>query len=217
MPMTSPQSTLQLSGLGKLASIRTKFVVFFSLILILTSSALSWYFIEVRRVSMTENLNQLGTILLTSVVSNGQFRYTGLIAEDRATLREFVESLMAVEDVVYVVIRGADHIILAQQNKIVRESSGSLTFSQERRYYPDEAIAEELYRHPTNAPMITPVVLSKDKILLPDSGTSNTIWILSSLTDSLYDFAMPVLRKSATDPSLSPLSLEQEERIQSKK
>ena len=102
---------------GQLASIRTKFVVFFSLILILTSSALSWYFIEVRRVSMTESLNQLGTILLTSVVSNGQFRYTGLIAEDRATLREFVESLMAVEDVVYVVIRGADHIILAQQNK----------------------------------------------------------------------------------------------------
>ena len=103
MPMTSPQSTLQLSGLGKLASIRTKFVVFFSLILILTSSALSWYFIEVRRVSMTENLNQLGTILLTSVVNNGQFRYGGLIAEDRATLQQFVESLMAIDDVVYVV------------------------------------------------------------------------------------------------------------------
>jgi len=111
MPMTSPQSTLQLSGLGKLASIRTKFVVFFSLILILTSSALSWYFIEVRRVSMTENLNQLGTILLTSVVNNGQFRYGGLIAEDRATLQQFVESLMAIDDVVYVVVRGADHII----------------------------------------------------------------------------------------------------------
>ena len=109
---------------GKLSSLRTKFVVFFSLILILTCSTLSWYFIEVRRVSMTENLNQLGTILLTNVVNNGQFRYGGLIAEDRATLREFVESLMAVDDVVYVVIRGADHIILAQQNKIVQELMG---------------------------------------------------------------------------------------------
>ena len=76
---------------GKLASIRTKFVVFFSLILILTSSALSWYFIEVRRVSMTESINQLGTILLTSVVSNGQFRYTGLIAEDRAIVQSSVQ------------------------------------------------------------------------------------------------------------------------------
>ena len=204
-------------GTRKIASLRTKFVVFFSLILILTCSTLSWYFIQVRRVSMTENLNQLGTILLTSVVNNGQFRYGGLIAEDRATLREFVESLMAVDDVVYVVIRGADHIILAQQNKLVRESSGSITFSQERRYYPEEAIAEELYRQPTSVPLITPVALSRDKILLPDRGTSNTIWILSSLTESLYDFALPVLRKSATDPSLSPLSLEHEERIQSKK
>ena len=85
---------------------------------------------------MTENLNQLGTILLTSVVNNGQFRYGGLIAEDQATLEQFVESLMAIDDVVYVVIRGADHVILAQQNKIVRGSSGSVTFTQERRYSP---------------------------------------------------------------------------------
>ena len=48
MPMTTLQSTPQLPGLGRIASIRTKFVVFFSLILILTSSALSWYFIEVK-------------------------------------------------------------------------------------------------------------------------------------------------------------------------
>ena len=208
---------IQNAGSRKLASLRTKFVVFFSLILILTCSTLSWYFIEVRRVSMTENLNQLGIILLTSVVNNGQFRYGGLIAEDRATLREFVDSLMAVDDVVYVVIRGADHIILAQQNKIVRESSGSVTFSQERRYYPEEAIAERLYRTPTNVPHITPVSLSKDKILIPDEGTSNTMWILSSLNENLYDFALPVLRKPTTDPSLSPLFLEMEERIQSKK
>ena len=206
-----------LPGKGTLASLRTKFVVFFSLILILTCSTLSWYFIEVRRVSMTENLNQLGTILLTSVVNNGQFRYGGLIAEDRATLREFVESLMAVDDVVYVVIRGADHIILAQQNKLVRESAGSVTFTQERRYYPDEAIAEALYSQPTTAPRITPIALSKDKILMPDVGPSDALWILSSLTENLYDFALPVMRKPATDPSLSPLLLEMEERIQTKK
>ena len=217
-PLRSPRITpLTLPGGAKLASLRTKFVVFFSLILILTCSTLSWYFIEVRRVSMTDNLNQLGTILLTSVVNNGQFRYGGLIAEDRATLREFVESLMAVEDVVYVVIRGADHIILAQQNKIVRESSGSVTFTQERRYYPDEAIAEALYGEPTTKPRITPVALSKDKILMPDGGTSNSLWILSSLRENLYDFALPVLRKPATDPSLSPLLMEMEERIQTKK
>ena len=43
------------------------------------------------------------------------------------------------------------------------------------------------------------------------------MWVLSSLTERLYDFALPVLRKPATDPSLSPLLLEMEERIQSKR
>ena len=215
--MKTLAAILRSKSTGRRATLRSKFLIFFSLILILTSSTLSWYFIEVRRVSMTDNLNQLGTILLTSVVNNGQFRYGGLIAEDRTTLREFVESLMAIEDVVYVVIRGADHIILAQQNRLIQESSGgSITFSQERRFYPDEAIAEALYRQPASTPHITPVALSKDKIFIPGGGTSDPVWILSSLKDNIYDFALPVLRKPASDPSLSPLLLEMEERVQSK-
>jgi signal transduction histidine kinase len=165
---------------------------------------------------MTDNLNQLGTILLTSVVNNGQFRYGGLIAEDRATLRQFTESLMAVDDVVYVVVRGADHLILAQQNKLVRESSGSLTFTQERRFYPEEHLAEELYDKPTATPRITPVILSEDKILVPNAAGSDSLWILSPLTERLYDFALPVMRRPTTDPSLSPLPLELDERALSK-
>ncbi|HZH49602.1 MAG TPA: hypothetical protein VFD86_07510, partial [Nitrospira sp.] len=213
--MTTPHSphilaTRPTLGLGKLASLRTKFVMFFSLILILACSTLSWYFIDAKRHSMIEDLNQLGTILLTSVVNNGQFRYGGLIAEDRATLRQFTESLMAVDDVVYVVIRGADHLILAQQNKLVKESSGSVTFTQERRFYPEESIAETLYAKPITTPSITPIAQSAG------SG-SDALWILSPLTENLYDFALPVMRQPTTDPSHSPLPLEHEERIQSKK
>ena len=110
--MTTPHSQHRINtrptvGLGMLASLRTKFVLFFSLILIVATSILTWYFIESKRMSMTENLNQLGTILLTSVVNNGQFRFGALMAEDAVTLRQFTESLMAVDDVVYVVIRGS--------------------------------------------------------------------------------------------------------------
>lgn len=218
--MTTPHSqhiidARPAAGLRKLASLRTKFVLFFSLILILACSTLSWHFIEAKRVSMTDDLNQLGTILLTSVVNNGQFRYGGLIAEDRATLRQFTESLMAVDDVVYVVIRGADHLILAQQNKLVRESSGSVTFSQERRFYPEESIAEALYVNPTATPRITPIGLSEDKILVSNDSPADALWILSPLTENLYDFALPVMRKPATDPSLSPLPLEFDERTSS--
>src|SRR3982751_6023988 len=114
-------------GVGlRFVSLRTKFIVFFAIILILTCSALSWYFIEGRRALLADHLRQVGSILLTSVVNNGQFRYGALIAEDRGTLQHFVESLMAIDEVVYVVVRGTDGMILAQQNKIVRESGGSL-------------------------------------------------------------------------------------------
>ena len=218
--MTTPHSQHRINtrptvGLGMLASLRTKFVLFFSLILIVATSILTWYFIESKRMSMTENLNQLGTILLTSVVNNGQFRFGALMAEDAVTLRQFTESLMAVDDVVYVVIRGADHDILAQQNKLPRESSGSITFTQERRFYPEESLAEALYGDPRETPLITPMALSPDKILVPHSG-SDKLWIFSPLTENLYDFALPVMRKPAGS-SGSPLPLEHEERLLSKK
>jgi two-component system sensor histidine kinase/response regulator len=219
MTTANTQHTLDtqpVGGLRRLASLRTKFVLFFSLILIVATSTLSWYFIEAKRLSMTEDLNQLGTILLTSVVNNGQFRYGGLIAEDRVTLRQFTESLMAVDDVRYVVIRGADHLILAQQNKLVRESSGSVTFSQERRFYPEQSVAEILYEQPTTTPLVTPVRLSADKILMPHNAP-DSLWILSPLKENLYDFALPVMRNPNTDPSLSSLPFELEERLQSKK
>jgi len=198
-------ASVQPSGF-KFVSLRTKFVAFFSLILIVACSTLTWYFIETRRTSMIEDLNQLGTILLTSVVNNGQFRYGGLIAEDRATLRQFTESLMAVEDVVYVVIRGADHMILAQQNKLVKESSGSLTFSQERRFYPEEQMALEVATTPIAVPRMTPVRLSKDTMtLVASSADAGRFWILSPFTQHLYDFSLPVFRRPVSDPSLSPL------------
>lgn len=195
----------------RFVSLRNKFVAFFSLILIVACSTLTWYFIETRRTSMIEDLKQLGTILLTSVVNNGQFRYGGLIAEDRATLRQFTESLMAVEDVVYVVIRGSDHMILAQQNKLVKESSGSLTFSQERRYYPEEQMALEVAKSQSTVPHMTPVELSKEEMTLVPSTDADRFWILSPFTQHLYDFSLPVFRRPLSDPSLSPLPHQFEE------
>lgn len=72
-------------------SLRTKFVVFFSLILVLTCSTLSWYFVEIRRAAMLETLHRLGTILLTNIAHNNHFRFAGLIAEDQTTLQQYIE------------------------------------------------------------------------------------------------------------------------------
>ena len=112
-PLKDPLAPTPLPTHGFL-SLRTKFVLFFSLILIIACSTLSWYYVIERREAMNNNLRQLGTILLTSVVDNAGFRYAGLVAEDRATLQQLIDILVAVQDVVYVVISRSAETFLAQ-------------------------------------------------------------------------------------------------------
>src|SRR5512147_2163866 len=190
------------AGKSRFLSLRTKFVLFFSLILIVSCSTLSWYLIENRRAAMAENLRQLGTILLTNVVGNEHFRYAGLVAQDRATLREFVDGLMAVQDVVYVVVRGPDGAVITKETKGGRRSPASLLRSPEYPLYPDESIAHTLLSTPHSAPKMTP--LSIVNVVSPRFA-----W-----EERVYDFAMPVLRTTPSGGSIAPFSLQLEERSQ---
>ncbi|MBH0197264.1 MAG: hypothetical protein HP494_17135, partial [Nitrospira sp.] len=108
-----------------LFGLRMKFVILFSVIFIMTCSSLSWYFIETRRQAMTDNLEELGTILLTNTIRNEHFRIAGVVLEDHITLGQFMQTLMAIDHVVYVVITASDGRILDQQSKRTRPSPSS--------------------------------------------------------------------------------------------
>ena len=184
---------------NRFLSLRTKFVIFSSLILIMACVTLSWYIIEIRRAAMTNNLQQLGTILLTSVVRNEHFQYAGLIAEDRATLQQFIEGLVAVEEVVYVVITGTDGNVLARQTKGTRQSSTSLMRSVDHPLYPDSQIAKQLFRSSSTSPLMTRL------------STSTVLSNQFSWEEIIYDFAMPVLRTPQGQLSPPPFSLQLDE------
>lgn len=171
--------------------LRAKFVLFFSLILAIACSSLSLYYIGERQAAMTDNLKQLGTILLTNVVRNDQFRYAGLVAEDRVTLQQFTDGLMAVQDVVYVVITGSDGTVLAQHTKGTRQSSVSLVRSVDHPLFPDSQIAKQFFHSSSASPLMTRLSIS--------SKLGNRFgW-----EEIVYDFAMPVVR--AVDDRTSPL------------
>ena len=87
--LTSP--SLYPSGPGRFISLRTKFVVFFSLIIILTCSGMSWYFIHSKRIAMTERVKDLGTILVKNLAHNVRY---GIIIEDRVILEQFIDGVM---------------------------------------------------------------------------------------------------------------------------
>jgi two-component system, sensor histidine kinase and response regulator len=180
-------------------SLRTKLVLFFSFILIIACSTLSWYYILERREAMTKNLQQLGTILLTSVVNNAGFRYAGLVAEDRITLQQFIDSLVAVQEVVYVVITRPDGTVLAQYTKGARQSSSSLMRSVGHPLYPDSQIVKQLLTLSSTAPQITPLPIS------------NTLKDRFAWKEQVYDFAMSVLRTESGSSSLPSNFLQLEE------
>ena len=184
---------------NRFLGLRTKFVLFFSLILVITCSTLSWYFVEKRREAMTDNLQQLGKILLTSVVRNDHFRYAGLVAEDRATLQQFIEGLVAVQDVVYVVITGSDGTVLAQHTKGARQSSASLVRSMDQPLYPDHQIAKQLFQSSSTIPQMTRLSIS------------NKLGNRFAWEEIVYDFAMPVLRTAKGTTSLPPFSIQLDE------
>ncbi|MDH5741389.1 MAG: hypothetical protein OEY77_13800, partial [Nitrospira sp.] len=176
--------------------LRLKFVLFFSLILIVTCSSLSWYFVETRRIAMTDNLQELGTILLTNTVHNDHFRIGGVVLEDRATLDQFMRSLMAIDHVVYVVITAADGRVLDQQSKRTKTPSNASSPATQQPIYPQDRMSESLLQAPLSAPLITRFVLSSAQTLVPQDESSD--WLLPFLVrkETLFDFAMPVLRES---------------------
>lgn len=189
-------------------SLRIKFVLFFSLILIMTCSSLSWYFIEKRRQAMTDNLEELGTILLTNTVRNDHFRIAGVVLEDRVTLDQFVQSLMTIDHVVYVVIAASDGRTLARQTKRTQRSPNGSPHSPEQPLYPNDRISTSLLQAPLTVPLFTRLVFSAEQTLVPQDESSDWLFPFLARKETLYDFAMPVLRTSPAQIPLSRLSAE---------
>jgi signal transduction histidine kinase/HAMP domain-containing protein len=157
------------------------------------------YYIEERRAAMTHSLQQLGTILLTSVVHNEHFQYAGLVAEDPTTLQQFIDGLVAVQDVAYVLITRPDGSILAMHTKGTRQSSAGLGRSINDSLYPDNQIAKQLFQSPSTTPLITRGSFStKEESLLE--------W-----EEIVYDFALPVLRPTLGKSSPPSFSIQLEE------
>ena len=137
--------------------------------------------------------------MFPSSIGRARFRYAGLVAEDRATLQQFIDSLVAVQDVVYVVITRSDGTVLAQYSKGARQSSSSLMRSAAHPLYPDSQIAKQLFTSASTVPQITrlPILHTLDDRLA---------W-----EEQVYDFAMPVLRTEKGSTALPSFSLQQEE------
>ena len=69
-------------------SLRTKFVLFISLIIVAVCSTLSWYFIEQRREFMTDSLTNTGRILAENLAYNSR---NAVFLEDQISLGQLID------------------------------------------------------------------------------------------------------------------------------
>ena len=99
------------------------------------------------------------------------------------TLQQFIDGLVAVQDVVYVVITRSDGTVLAQHTKGARQSSASLERSVDHPLYPDSQIAKQLFQSSSATPLMTRLPISnthgdrftweEHRVRLCDAGAAN--------------------------------------------
>ena len=192
---------------GRFVSLRTKFVVFFSLIIILACSTLSWYFMESKRTAMNERLRDLGTILVKNLAHNVRY---GIIIEERVILEQFIDGVMGVEEVVYAMITGADGQVLAAKSKGKLELPSGTVRSADRPFYPRPDIAEGLVKHPQTEPLVTRLRLTgSGTVPIPESTSLFQFLVPAASEETFYDFSLPVVR--SMESRMEALALQEED------
>ena len=107
--------------------LRTKFVLFISLVIIAVCSGLSLYFIQQQSDSMARALISTGSILVKNLAHNSRY---SLVAKDLVLLEQLINGVLEVDESVYVVFTGPD--------------GKRLTAKSKRHVYPDGTVAESL-------------------------------------------------------------------------
>jgi signal transduction histidine kinase/class 3 adenylate cyclase len=165
--------------------LRTKLVLFISLIIVVVCSSLSWYFVRQQTDQMAGALRDTGTILAKNLAYNSRY---SLIAEDVATLQRLIDGAMEVDEVVYVVMTRQDGIPLVTRTKGVLIGNTTADRSRGSALYPDSSLVKSLVQSALRDPVITPFTASDG--------------------ESIYDVAVIVQRQLQPDSSLGPLALE---------
>ena len=191
-------------------SLRTKLVLFISLVIVGTCSGLSWFFVQQQSESMKNALMKTGRILVNNLAH--QSRYS-LITQDTNSLQQILEGVLSVEDVVYVVASGPQGQPLVHQTKGMLTNSSQFIRSADEPLFPNPVLAQQLLTTTTPTPTInTFTTKSQNFRIVSNRGKAGSVPTkITQRGETIYDFALPVQRQTSTLSFLGPLSLEQHE------
>ena len=207
-------STIDMPQAGddrRFTSLRTKFIVFISLIIVGVCSALSWYVVRQQSEFMAQTLQKTGLMLVTNLAHNSRYP---LLAHDSVSLERLVDGAMKAEEVVYVVMTSQEGKPLASQTKGIGPSVDPEP-ANPFPLYPDSRIAQSLLVAPAAEPLITLFTHEGSNLRnnTQQDGKPGLPFRIGPQREEVFDFALAVRQSPTSESLLGPLALEQEENI----
>ena len=180
-------------------SLRTKFSLFVSLVIILTCTGLSGFLIQQEATIMKRSMVNTGTILVNTL---NKISLNRLIIHDTDYLGRILEGPLSAPEVVYAIIRDENGQMLVSQSKGILTNASDVIRDHSQPLIPDETHTTPLFSQPQNSatskhPLVTILhTVEFEGTLSLQTLTNNApprSWSISQ--ETIYDFALPVYRE----------------------
>lgn len=180
-------------------TLRSRLVLLTTLMLVISCSALSWYFVSRQIDSATEALLKSGVQLASQLAATTQY---SVAVKDSRRIQELIRSTLTLDDVAYVFIASRENIVLgAGRTQELKQLVGSrmasdwLPLLQSRRAHALTAQAQP-------APISIRIINGQP---VTESSLTSTAerWIavlLGSDRPQLFDLVLPITKAGQPDP-----------------
>jgi len=189
-------------------TLRTKFSLFVSLVIVLACSSLSGYLIQQEAEVMKSALLNTGTILVKTL---NKVSVNRLIIQDSRYLETMLEGALSAPEVVYAIARDQDGKVLIGKSKGKLVDITQLTRDSTQPLFPDDSLTKALLTADPEISRSEPRMMVlhtsplKEGLLSDRSAERKSAEGFRIGSETIYDFALPVYRQ---DRRHSPVDLE---------
>ncbi|MDR4493355.1 MAG: ATP-binding protein [Nitrospirales bacterium] len=195
----------------KFLSLRTKFSLFVSLVIILVCSGLSGYLIQQAADRMKTSLVNTGTMLVKTLSRVSTNR---LIVQDTEYLNIMLDGALSAPEVVYALVTDANGHVLASKSKGQLLDGSQLSRNTALPQLPDPQILETWLETTPTLPETDPIISilrtsqEDTSFFRPIPQPMGAAVRKGRSEETVYDFALPVFRQSTRSTTLELLSSE---------
>ncbi|MDR4460460.1 MAG: ATP-binding protein [Nitrospirales bacterium] len=195
-------------------TLRAKFSLFVSLVIVLACSSLSGYLIQQEAEAMKGALLKTGIILVKTL---NRVSVNRLIIQDTHYLETMLDGALSAPEVIYAIARDQNGHMLVGKSKGKLVNTTRLTRDETRPIFPDDSLTEGLLTSAPQPSTIEPLVTVlhtsplKEGLLSDRSAERKGAEKFRIGSETIYDFALPVYRQ---DRRLSTIELLSAENLQ---